>query len=121
MRLTTGEQLREMAKLLPCYEVTTENADVFRARIAELERQATMDGGLARLALNAAKDQLASAEAALDKAQALNVELRAQLKSQKPVPNVHITDHLDEIDAPVWEFINAEARKLGPITGSIDN
>lgn len=37
MRLTTGEQLREMAKLLPRYEVTTENADVFRARIAELE------------------------------------------------------------------------------------
>ena len=37
MRMTTGEQLREMAKLLPRYEVTTENADVFRARIAELE------------------------------------------------------------------------------------
>jgi len=50
----------------------------------------------------------------------LEAELAA-LKSQKPVPNVHITDHLDEIDAPVWEFINAEARKLGPITGSIDN
>ena len=39
MRLTTGEQLREMAKLLPRYEVTTENADVFRARIAELEAE----------------------------------------------------------------------------------
>ena len=37
MRLTTGEQLREIAKLLQRYEVTTENADVFRARIAELE------------------------------------------------------------------------------------
>ena len=36
-RMTTGEQLREMAKLLPRYEVTTENADIFRARIAELE------------------------------------------------------------------------------------
>ena len=39
MRMTTGEQLREMAKLLPRYEVTTENADVFRARIAELEAE----------------------------------------------------------------------------------
>jgi hypothetical protein len=38
MRLTTGEQLREMAKLLPRYEVTADNADVFRSRIAELEQ-----------------------------------------------------------------------------------
>lgn len=38
---------------------------------------------------------------------------------QKPA-SVQITGHLDEVDAPVWEFINAEARKLGPATGSID-
>lgn len=36
-------------------------------------------------------------------------------------PEVQITGHLDELDAPVWEFINAEARKLGPLTGSIDS
>lgn len=36
-------------------------------------------------------------------------------------PEVQITSHLDELDAPVWEFINAEARKLGPLTGSIDS
>jgi hypothetical protein len=36
-------------------------------------------------------------------------------------PDVQITGHLDEVDAPVWEFINAEARKLGPLTGSIDS
>jgi len=34
--------------------------------------------------------------------------------------SVQISGHLDEIDAPAWEFINAEARKLGPQTGSID-
>lgn len=39
----------------------------------------------------------------------------------REVPGVQITGHLDEVDAPVWEFINAEARKLGPITGSIDS
>lgn len=37
------------------------------------------------------------------------------------VPDVQITGHLDEVDAPVWEFINAEARKLGSLTGSIDS
>lgn len=36
------------------------------------------------------------------------------------VPSVQISGHLDEIDAPTWEFINAEARKLGPQKGSID-
>jgi hypothetical protein len=39
----------------------------------------------------------------------------------REVPSVQITGHLDEVDAPVWEFISAEARKLGPITGSIDS
>lgn len=42
-------------------------------------------------------------------------------QSAPVVPSVQISGHLDEVDAPVWDFINAEARKLGPITGSIDN
>lgn len=39
----------------------------------------------------------------------------------REAPSVQITGHLDEVDAPIWEFINAEARNLGPITGSIDS
>ena len=37
MRMTTGEQLRELMDILPRYETTAENCDMFRARIAELE------------------------------------------------------------------------------------
>lgn len=37
------------------------------------------------------------------------------------VPDVQLTGHLDEVDAPVWEFIHSESRKLGPLTGSIDS
>jgi len=42
------------------------------------------------------------------------------VSGEQKAASVQITGHLDEIDAPVWEFINAEARKLGPATGSID-
>ena len=34
---------------------------------------------------------------------------------------VQISNHLDEIDAPAWPFINAEAVKVGGKTGHIDN
>lgn len=44
-----------------------------------------------------------------------------QRTQSEGVPSVQISGHLDEVDAPVWDFINAEARKLGTITGSIDN
>jgi len=44
----------------------------------------------------------------------------AEPDSGEVVASVQITGHLDEIDAPTWEFINSEARKLGPQTGSID-
>jgi len=37
MRMTTGEQLRELANILPRYETTAENCDMFRERVAELE------------------------------------------------------------------------------------
>jgi len=37
MRLTTGEQLRELMDILPRYETTAENCDMFRERVAELE------------------------------------------------------------------------------------
>lgn len=33
----------------------------------------------------------------------------------------YISGHLDEIDAPAWQFINAEALKVGPAKGHIDN
>lgn len=36
------------------------------------------------------------------------------------VPQVQITGHLDEVDAPLWSFIHAEAQKLERTTGSID-
>lgn len=36
------------------------------------------------------------------------------------VPQVQITGHLDEVDAPLWAFIHAEAQKLERTTGSID-
>lgn len=50
------------------------------------------------------------------------LQARAALTtSAQSVPSVQITGHLDEVDAPVWEFIHAEARKLGPLTGSIDS
>lgn len=50
------------------------------------------------------------------------LQARAALTaSAQRMPSVQITGHLDEVDAPVWEFINAEARKLGPLTGSIDS
>ena len=37
MRLTTGEQLRELMDILPRYETTAENCDMFIERVAELE------------------------------------------------------------------------------------
>ena len=86
--MNTRAQLpSQEAKAAPAQQQPQAVIEQGKARIAELERQTTMDGGLARLALNAAKDQLASAEAALDKAQALNVELRAQLKAKASVPD----------------------------------
>ena len=42
------------------------------------------------------------------------------VSGEQKMASVQITGHLDEVDAPVWEFINSEARKLGPLTGSID-
>ena len=44
----------------------------------------------------------------------------APLSSVQVRPEVLVTGHLDEIDAPAWEFINAEAAKVGPATGHID-
>lgn len=35
--------------------------------------------------------------------------------------SVQISNHLDEIDAPAWPFINAEAVKVGGKTGHIDS
>lgn len=35
--------------------------------------------------------------------------------------SVQISNHLDEIDAPTWPFINAEAVKVGGKTGHIDS
>ncbi|MGG2621658.1 hypothetical protein [Pseudomonas aeruginosa] len=35
--------------------------------------------------------------------------------------SVQISSHLDEIDAPAWPFINAEAAKVGGKTGHIDS
>jgi hypothetical protein len=34
---------------------------------------------------------------------------------------VQISNHLDEIDAPAWAFINAEAYKVGGKTGHIES
>ncbi len=81
------------------------------ARIAELERQATMDGGLARLALNAAKDQLASAEAALDKAQARIADKDAriaQLAAHARGKNKALANALKEI-----ERFDSDFKRLG--------
>ena len=37
MRMTTGEQLRELANILPRYETTAENKTILKARVEELE------------------------------------------------------------------------------------
>jgi|GEM_PF-3876143 len=50
---------------------------------------------------------------------ACNCSAPAERVEQEPA-SVQITGHLDEADAPIWEFINAEARKLGPTTCSLD-
>lgn len=41
--------------------------------------------------------------------------------SGKLAVTVQITGHLDEIDAPVWPFINEEAKKVGAKFGHIDS
>lgn len=38
----------------------------------------------------------------------------------EPVVHVQVTGSLDEIDAPVWPFINAEAQKVGAEHGRIE-
>ncbi len=37
MRLTTGEQLRELMDILPRYETTAENKTILKSRVEELE------------------------------------------------------------------------------------
>lgn len=50
-----------------------------------------------------------------------NAALDLASQRQKADGTVQITGHLDEIDAPVWPFINEQAFIVGAKTGHIDS
>lgn len=98
-----------------CQRLTAENARLRQHKTEYMEA--------AEETSRALSDRLTELEAkqADHSAHHLNMVGTDHVPGATKMVTAYISGHLDEIDAPAWPFINAEALKVGPAKGHIDN